>query len=224
MTLMFNLRKTMRRASLSRPPARASIDAGPRRPTPCQKDSGLTLIELMIVIVLVAIVLSVGVASYDQFTTSNTVVAELHSLRGSIVLARSQAATTGTNIVVCSSNNPTSATPSCSGTNEWNTGWVVLSPAGGSCLATSGVPLAVQRPLRSQNTIIFVPSAGGTAPASFCFNRGGFPVAPSTPGLFVFNTKRTHTGDRLCLSINPAGHMQTLAAGQVLAAGQGTCP
>lgn len=218
--VMSKMRKTMGWARFSRAFICAPLEGSIGRLAHDPKQSGLTLIELMVVIVLVAIVLSVGVASYSQFSTSNTVVAELHSLRASIALARSEAVTTGTNIIVCSSNDPTSAAPTCSGTNEWNTGWAVLSPSAGSCLATSGqgAPFAVQGPLLSQNTIVFTPLAGGTAPTSFCFNRGGFPVAPSVPGMFVFNTKKTIVGDRLCLSVNPAGHMQTLGSGQ------GGCP
>lgn len=210
--------KTMERPAVPRLPAFARIEDWTRSQARRRKHAGLTIVELMVAIVLVAIVLSLGIANYDHFSTSNTVVAELHSLRGAITLARSEAATTGANILVCSSNDPTSTAPSCSGVNEWNTGWVVLSPANGSCLATSGQPLAAQGPLLSQNTIVFVPSAGSGTPTSFCFNRNGFPTSPSTAGMFVFNTKTADAGDRLCLSINLAGHMQTLGSGQ------GVCP
>lgn len=211
-------RKTGRHSPLFRLPVFAPTQGWTGSLTRCRKQDGLTIVELMVVIVLVAIVLSLGVANYDHFSTSNTVVAELHALRGAITLARSEAATTGTNILVCSSNDPTSAAPSCSGANEWNTGWVVLSPANGSCLATSGQPVAAHGPLLSQNTIVFVPSAGGGTPTSLCFNRNGFPTSPSTAGMFVFNTKTVIAGDRLCLSINVAGHMQ------IFGSGQGVCP
>jgi type IV fimbrial biogenesis protein FimT len=172
----------------------------------------------MVVIVMIAVVLGVAIANYQHFTTSNTVVAELHALKQDITLARSQAATLGGNVLVCASSNPGSTTPSCSGTNEWNTGWAVVVPSNGSCTATTGSPVAAQAALRSQNTIVFVPSAGGTAPTSLCFNRYGLPTGQTVSGLFVFNTKTPDAGDRLCLGVNSVGHLQTFSSGQ------GGCP
>lgn len=183
----------------------------------CKQD-GVTLIELMVVIVMVAIVLAVGIPEYQDFTTSNTVVAEVHALKGDMALARSEAATMGGNVIICSSANPTSTAPTCSGTNEWNSGWVVLAPTNNLCSATAGQPLKVQIPLRSKDTVIFSATGGAAAPTAFCFNRGGLPSSPGAPGLFVFNTPNNNASDRLCLGLNAAGHMQ------ILAAGQGGCP
>ncbi len=137
--------------------------------------SGLTLIELLVAIAMVAIVLAIGVPAYQNFTTSNNVLAELHTLKGDIAFSRSEASTMGSNVIICPSSDPTSANPSCSGTNEWNTGWVILLPTGGSCSANSGQPLRVQIPLASKDTVVFNPSSGTTAPTSFCFNRNGLP-------------------------------------------------
>lgn len=186
--------------------------------THCLTQSGLTLVELMVAIAMVAIVLAIGIPEYQNFTQSNTLLAELHTLKGDIALARSEASTTGSNIIICASSDPTNAAPTCSsGSNEWNTGWVVMAPTNSSCSATSGTPLKVQGAFLSKNTVVFNPSAGGTAPSSFCFNRNGLPAsttATTLPGMFVFNTPNNNADDRLCLGINEAGHLSILANGQ----------
>ncbi|MBE7565944.1 GspH/FimT family pseudopilin [Acidithiobacillus sp. HP-11] len=181
-----------------------------------QLQVGLTLIELMVVIAMVAIVLAIGIPEYQNFTRSNTLLAEVHTLKGDIALARSEAATTGSNVVICPSGDPTSANPSCSGTNQWNTGWVVMAPTNSSCSDTSGAPFKVQGAFSSQNTVEFSPSSN--APTSLCFNRNGLPATSTTAntlsGMFVFNTPDNNADDRLCLAINGTGHMNILANGQ----------
>jgi type IV fimbrial biogenesis protein FimT len=188
---------------------------------PFAGQSGLTLIELMVAIAMIAIVLAIGIPEYQNFTTSNTLLAELHTLKGDIALARSEAATTGSNVVLCASNDPTSTNPSCSNTNQWNTGWIILAPTNSSCTATSGTPLKVQDAFLSKNTVVFSPSSGNTAGSSaFCFNRNGLPASTTTTtattlsGMFVFNTADDNADDRLCLSINGMGHLNILANGQ----------
>nr|WP_226820202.1 GspH/FimT family protein [Acidithiobacillus ferrooxidans] len=141
-------------------------------------------------------------------------LAEVHTLKGDIALARSEAATTGSNVLICASSNPTNSTPGCSGSNEWNTGWAVI-PTDSTCTVTTGQAIRVRGAFLSQNTVTFTNAAGGTAPTSFCFNRNGLPATGSTlSGIFIFNTKNNNTGDELCLGINDSGHMNILAAGQ----------
>lgn len=187
-----------------------------------QLQAGLTLIELMVVIAMVAIVLAIGIPEYQNFTRSNTLLAEVHTLKGDIALARSEAATTGGNVVICPSSDPTSTNPnpSCSGTSEWNTGWIILaaSPAN-SCTAGTGTPFKIQEALASKNTVVFSPSGNNAAPTSLCFNRNGLPATTTTTantlsGMFVFNTPDNNPDDRLCLAINGTGHMNILANGQ----------
>jgi type IV fimbrial biogenesis protein FimT len=180
-----------------------------------QLQAGLTLIELMVVIAMVAIVLAIGIPEYQNFTRSNTLLAELHTLKGDIALARSEAATTGSNVVICPSTNPTSANPSCSGNNEWNTGWIILAASSAnSCTAGTGTPFKIQEALASKNTVVFSPSGTTATTTSLCFNRNGLPATTTANGMFVFNTSDNNADDRLCLAINDTGHMNILANGQ----------
>lgn len=179
--------------------------------------AGVTLIELMVVIAMVAIILAIGVPEYQNFTRSNTLLAEVHTLKGDIALARSEAATMGTNVVICPSDGTGTNATSCSTTNtNWADGWVVLAPTNSSCSGTSGTPIKIQNAFASKNTATFSPS--NNAPTSLCFNRNGLPAsttnATTLSGMFVFNTPNDNAGDRLCLAINGTGHMNILANGQ----------
>ena len=181
----------------------------------CPSQYGLTLVELMVAMAMVAIVLAIGIPEYQNFTTSNTLLAELHTLKGDIALARSEAATLGSNVVICPSSNPNNTNPSCSGANQWNAGWVILATNSNTSCSTSNspAPLKVQDAFLSENTVVFTPSAT----TSLCFNRNGLPVVPTAAtlsGMFVFNTPNNNAGDRLCLGINGTGHLNILANGQ----------
>lgn len=205
-------------ADFARVPSKAPSLVALRHSGKACGERGVTLVELLVVIVMIAVLLGVAIAGYQHFTTSNTVVAELHSLKQAISLARSQAVTLGDNVMICASDDAGSSAPTCSGTNEWDTGWVVLLPTNGVCTATSGQPVAAQASFRSQDTAVFTSTAGGGAPASFCFDRDGFPASAGLPGMFVFNTKTPNAEDRLCLAMNAVGHLK------ILSAGQGGCP
>ena len=89
-----------------------------------RKDSGFTLIELMVAISVLAILVSVGVPSMLDFVRGNRRAAAVNALVTDVQRARSTAASQGTNVVMCHSTNGTA----CSGTAnpDWSTGWVVF--------------------------------------------------------------------------------------------------
>ena len=89
------------------------------------KQSGFTLIELMVTLALIAIVLMIGVPSFRSMVTNNRVVAQANELATSIQYARSEAIKRTTSVSICSSTNQTA----CDGGNAWATGWLVFTDA-----------------------------------------------------------------------------------------------
>lgn len=84
---------------------------------------GFTLIELLVTMAILAIVLAIGVPSYQNITTSNRMTAEINGLVSHLQYARSTAVKEGQSVTVASSG----------GGNNWEGGWTVTD-AGGTVL------------------------------------------------------------------------------------------
>ncbi len=84
---------------------------------------GITLLELMVVVSIVAILLGVATSSYKSITTSSRMTNEVNGLLGDMQYARSEAIKQGLNVVVCVS---TTGTDCATGNFNWNLGWIVF--------------------------------------------------------------------------------------------------
>lgn len=94
--------------------------------TECKRQSGFTILELMITLAVAAIVLSLGVPGFKSFMQNNRAATHTNDLITALNLSRSEATRRGTPIIVCSSTDGTR----CSGSTDWSTGWVVRSSGG----------------------------------------------------------------------------------------------
>jgi type IV fimbrial biogenesis protein FimT len=85
--------------------------------------AGVSLIELLAVIAIVAILMGIGMSSYKTITTSYRISGEINGLLGDMQYARSEAIKQGQNVVVCVS---TSGSDCTAGNTNWNLGWIVF--------------------------------------------------------------------------------------------------
>ncbi len=86
------------------------------------RESGFTLIELMITMVILAILLSLGVPSFQSVIARNNVASAASVLSASLSLARSEAIKRGTTVTVCKSSDGSS----CVTSGDWSQGWIML--------------------------------------------------------------------------------------------------
>lgn len=146
---------------------------------------GFTLIELLVSIVIIAILITAGLPTYNSIVVNNRASAVSNSLVGTLRLAQSEAIRTRENIRVCPSNANQTA---CIATNPlpttWSNGWLVVSQT------TPGVYTTIVRS--------YAPFSGDSGitlshPITAEFTALGYPVAtPTTPAQLTF-------------TINPAG-------------------
>lgn len=83
---------------------------------------GLTLIELLTVMFLMAIIGAIIAPSFNTVVLNSRINSSLSAIRSGLTLARSEAISQGATVSICSSSNGTT----CSGTTDWRDGWIVF--------------------------------------------------------------------------------------------------
>ncbi len=132
------------------------------------KNSGFTLIELMITIALAAVLLSIAVPSFTDAIKRNRLTTQLNNSYIALKVARSEAVKLGSNVTVCSSTDQTT----CNGDVNWHNGWVILDTAGtvvrvGSALESGTTLVAsAEDTSKSETGVIFRPDGLVNDPTS----------------------------------------------------------
>ncbi len=130
--------------------------------------AGFTLIELMVTISLLAVLLGIGVPSFQATIQGNRIATTANDMVAALHLARSEAVRRGVNMTLCPSNNQST----CSGV--WADGWVVRGPV------VADPPLRVWPALRPGMTLAaggnteFNPLGGVITPRCYQLNLGEF--------------------------------------------------
>lgn len=131
---------------------------------------GFTLIELMVGITVLAILLGIGVPSFNEMMRDNRLVAQSNQLVAALSFARSESITRGIRVSVCPANGNV-----CSGGADWNTGILVFTDdtgTGGVLDAPNDVVLQQAAP----STSGFV-AGGAVSPTAISFLPTGAEVA-----------------------------------------------
>ena len=171
-------------------------------------ESGFTIIELLIVVVIVAVLFTIAAPSVRVMMARNQVRTVSADLLSDIALSRSEASKRSQRVVMC----PSSDQSGCTGSTNWGVGWIsfIDVDANGS-RNTSTEPL-----LRVHDAIPVGVTIGSGGVSSLSFRAIGvvstaatFDVCPATAGTGA-------TGRQITMSI--VGRVQGLDAPS------GTCP
>ncbi len=166
---------------------------------PPKLSSGVTLIELLTVIVIVATLLAVGTSSFKSVTNSNRVTAEINGLLGDLQYARGEAIKEGQTVTLCVSTTGTS----CTGGTSWNGGWLVFADANGNAVVNAGEAiLRVQNPFTSTDTL-----TTNNNVTAFTFNREGYAVGVVAGTLVTLHDATVKSTWTRCLSVSMVGLM-----------------
>ncbi len=161
---------------------------------------GVTLMELLIALTLVAIVLGFGAPSFREIALNAHRAEQVNGLVRTLHLARSTAITRALPVVICKSGGGTQCATDAS---PWSAGWITFanrdrdSPpridAGEAVLATqSRVERVVVRANRNAVTYWPFALAGTTVSFVFCDERG----ARAARAIIVSQTGRPRVSDR----------------------------
>ncbi len=101
--------------------------------------SGFTLYELMITVLIAGIILSLGVPNLQEFRANARMTGSVNDLHSAFHMARSEAARARQNITICSSTNPLEDDSDCGGT--FADGWIVFEDTDGDITRDAGEAL-----------------------------------------------------------------------------------
>jgi type IV fimbrial biogenesis protein FimT len=175
-----------------------------------QGQTGFTIVELMMVVVIVAILLAIGVPSYRYINNSYRMSAEINALVGDLMYARAEAIREGQDVAVCVSSDGLT----CSGATTWNSGWIVFpDPAGNGSGDVPASVLHVQQAFTGTNPDTFTLS---NPISSIIFNREGFAQGDAGVAFaatqFTLHDKTANSAWTRCLLISAQGMLQTETA------------
>ena len=101
---------------------------------------GFSTVELIIVLVIAAVLMTIAAPSMGTFVRNNRLQSKTFGLMRSMHFARSEAIKRKTRIIMCRSANPSAATPSCGGTtSNWSTGFLMFASGDTNSTYQSGI-------------------------------------------------------------------------------------
>ena len=127
-----------------------------------KRESGFTLIELMVTLAVAAIVLSVGVPSFRGVIMDNRLVSQANLVVTSVKLARSAAVRYQRNATVCASANYDAPVPTCSTSTDWSNGWIVWVDKDRDAATDANEIISVFGPINSSSTLSSATASGFT--------------------------------------------------------------
>ena len=155
-----------------------------------KKNSGFTLLELIITVALIAIVTTFAIPSITTFTKNDRLTTNINTLIGHLAYARSEAVKLSQQVSICISSNTTS----CTGGN-WQDGWIVYIDADGSNTFTAGEQvLRAQQALDGANTLT---TAVGT---QVTYDYRGFVTAASVGSFLLCDARSGAFGKTIRIS------------------------
>lgn len=168
------------------------------------RQQGVTLVELIVVIAIVAILTQIAVPSFVSLTQRMRLLAHASALSSVFSFARSEALKRGVPVSVCVSSNGSG----CLTNGAWESGWIAYEdPAGTGAVGTI---LKVQLTLASSDTI-----RASNSTSTMTFSRDGFAIMTSATNLITFaiHTIPTNTAATRCVAVTNIGRLSTQLAG-----------
>lgn len=171
-----------------------------------KKARGLTLVEMLTVLVVVGILLALAVPPFRNLLVRRSVDVALSNFIDDLNLARAEAIQRGYFVTICSSVRGTQCdTPA----GSWDQGWIVCTVPGaasGGAITGSSSPQVLRRQGPLAGIVSFQASGGASATAT-AVSFSPFGIAPGAQGDFVATADASVTDGQRKLCLSGAGRV-----------------
>lgn len=184
-----------------------SRTSGPQR--------GLTMIEVLVTVTLIAILASIATPSFTSIIRNGRILGEANSFVGDLQLARAEAIKRGLPVILCPSSDGQTCLTGANA-NNWQVGWIMIADNDSSLSQTAGdTVIHVRNGWGGTDTFQAIPGA-----TQVTYNREGFAVNLPAGGLVTFAARSTPVvaSATRCVALNMVGR-QTMQQ-----SGTGACP
>ena len=158
------------------------------------KQYGLTLIELIVVIIIVGVVSGIAIPSMNNVLENQRISAANNDLITSMVIARSEAVRQKKHVTVCASSNGTTCNTGSTGIANWSDGWIVFANSSSANLTrnTGSEPLinVVSAPKGISSITLSLSNGGAATLLSYRPNGSLGSVATNQAKLFTICDSR----------------------------------
>jgi type IV fimbrial biogenesis protein FimT len=169
---------------------------------------GVTLVELMVTIVILAILAAIGMPAMARFINDTRVSGTTNEFVSALNLARMEAIKRGRLVTVCRSTNPESEAATCTSGSDWSTGWIVfIEDSSGGALGTN---VAADNILTRRGTLTTNVNAQVNNTTPITYNGTGLPVGNLTGISINFNY---NGGCARAVSISRSGRVTVIPDG-----------
>ena len=182
------------------------------------ESNGFTLLELMVVLAIVAILVTIAAPSFTAMIQSNTMSTTVNTFLADFRYARSESIRRGGGVVMCRSDAPEIANPTCGtdsglGNTGWATGWIIFHDLDKNKQRDNNEPLLrVQSPITSMNSII--ETTGPTNSTETFQFKGNGRINPGSATTMQFGSLpqfKSEAQRKICIS--PVGRVRVAGDG-----------
>ena len=143
-----------------------------------KRQQGLTLIEVMITLSIIAILAMVAVPSMQSMLVQNNLASITNDFTSALNFARSEAVKRGIPVIVCRRN--ASDATCAAGDGSWNNGWLIYADLDLDGALDSGETLRVQQTLPNGYSLFGSdPASSGTRRNAITYSKGGMATETS---------------------------------------------